>query len=91
VKLEQDDMTRNITLAIDDADLSRARRYAAEHSTTVNALVREYLKSLSPEMTADQQAAVERMRNRSQARTSFMTGPTWTREDLYDRRIKAWR
>jgi len=84
-------MTRNITLAVDDADLDRARKFAAEHSTTVNALVRDYLKSLSPEMTADQQAAVERMRKRSEARTSFMTGRTWTREDLYDRKVMAWR
>lgn len=84
-------MTRNITLAIDDADLDRARRFAAEHSTTVNALVRDYLKRLSPDMTSDQRAAIERMRKRSDARTSFMTGRTSTREDLYDRKIMACR
>lgn len=84
-------MTRNLTLALDDSDLSRARRYAAEHSTTVNALVRDYLKSLAPEMTEEQQAAVARMRARSNARTSFMSGRTWTRDDIYDRKIMAWR
>ena len=84
-------MTRNITLAIDDNDLSRARRYAAENSTTVNALVREYIKSLSPEMTEEQLSAVQRMRARSDARTSFMSGRTWTRADLYDRKVMAWR
>jgi Family of unknown function (DUF6364) len=84
-------VTRNITLAIDDNDLSRARRYAAEHATTVNALVREYLKSLSPELTEEQLAAVERMRARSDARSSFMSGRTGTRADIYDRKIMAWR
>jgi len=84
-------MNRNLTLALDDADLDRARRYAAERSTTVNALVRDFIKSLSPEMTEEQRAAVERMRARSDARTSFMSGRTWTRSDLYDRKIMACR
>ena len=34
---------KNITLAIDEEVLRAARIYAAEHDTTVNALVREYL------------------------------------------------
>lgn len=84
-------MTKNITLAVKDGALNAARRYAAEHSTTVNALVRNYLEHLSDEMTPEQTAAVERMRARSDARTSFMTGRTWTREDLYDRRVIEWR
>ncbi len=84
-------MTKNITLAIKDNALNAARRYAAEHSTTVNALVRTYLEQLSPDITPEQEAAAERMRQRSDARTSFMTGRTRSREDLYDRRVLEWR
>jgi hypothetical protein len=84
-------MTKNITLAIKESALNGAKRYAAEHSTTVNALVRNYLERLSPELTSEQEAAVSRMRARSDARVSFMTGRTWTREDLYDRRVIEWR
>lgn len=84
-------MTKNLTLAIDETVLAQARRVAMERQTTVNALVREFLGSLSSEMTEDQKAAVARMRARSNTRTSFMTGRTWTRDDIYDRRIMAWR
>lgn len=34
---------KNITLAVDEKSLKAARIYAAEHDTTVNALVREFL------------------------------------------------
>ena len=34
---------KNITLAINEEILRAARRYAANHDTTVNALVRDYL------------------------------------------------
>ena len=39
-------LMKNITLAIDEEVLRAARRYAANHDTTVNALVRDYLTSL---------------------------------------------
>lgn len=84
-------MAKNITLAVKDSALTAARRYAAENSTTVNALVRTYLERLSAEITPQQSAAIARMRARSDARTSFMTGRTWHREDLYDRRVIEWR
>ncbi|HEX9753034.1 MAG TPA: DUF6364 family protein, partial [Methyloceanibacter sp.] len=38
---------KNITLAIDEEVLRAARRYAANHDTTVNALVREFLGDLA--------------------------------------------
>jgi plasmid stability protein len=43
---------KNITLAIDDEVLRAARIYAAEHDTTVNALVREFLAQFSREREA---------------------------------------
>ncbi|HEY4114673.1 MAG TPA: hypothetical protein VGM17_11505 [Rhizomicrobium sp.] len=38
---------KNITLAVDEEALRAARIYAAEHDTTVNALVREHLAKLA--------------------------------------------
>ena len=38
---------RNITLSVDDDVLAAVRRYAAEHDSSVNALVREYLTNLA--------------------------------------------
>lgn len=62
-------MTQNITFAIDESDLAAARRYAAERSTTVSALVRTYLKTLN-DADERRRAAVARMRARA-ARTGF--------------------
>ena len=38
---------RNIPLSVDDDVLAAVRRYAAEHDSSVNALVREYLTNLA--------------------------------------------
>ena len=62
-------MTKNITLAVDEAELSGARIYAAKRSTTVNALVRKYIASLNSDEDRRRREAVERMIERSR------TGP----------------
>ncbi len=38
---------KNVTLALDEATLREARRIAAERSTTVNAMVRDFLERLT--------------------------------------------
>jgi hypothetical protein len=49
-------MTKNITLAIPEAALDGARKYAAERSTTVNALVREFIIGLDRQDTRRREA-----------------------------------
>jgi hypothetical protein len=73
--------TQNLTLAIDREILLEARKFALEHGTTVNQLVRDYLSRLK-----DIEAA------RRSAREHWLNGPkvevgpiTWKREDLYGR------
>jgi uncharacterized protein DUF6364 len=73
--------TQNLTLAIEKDVLLEARKYALEHGTSVNKLVREYLAGLS-----DQEE------RRRRAREHWLNGPkteigpiTWKREDLYER------
>lgn len=77
-------MTRNITLAIDDADLDAARRYAAEHSTTVNALVRSYIAGLNG-TERRRQEAVARMIERSKNGPRATYAPPFNRASLWDR------
>lgn len=75
---------KNITLAIDENVLEEVRIYAAKRSTSVNALVRDFLTGL-----AEQENKTERARRRLRElmdRTSLEAGPvTWKRDDLHDR------
>jgi hypothetical protein len=85
---------KNITLAIDEAVLRGVRIYAAEHETTVNALVRDFLTGLAGEKLA----AAELEERRAQARRELVElskrsagrlGPgwKWNREALYEDRL----
>jgi hypothetical protein len=77
-------MTKNITLAIDEAVLEEARVYAAKRNTSVNGLVRDFLEGI-----AKQEDRTERARRRLRelvAQSTLEVGEvTWKRDDLYDR------
>jgi hypothetical protein len=77
---------KNITLAIDEATLRAARKYAAECETTVNALVREYLAQLvaGRDLAATAREELVRMSEESKGRSG--PGWAWNREDLYAER-----
>src|SRR4051812_26137964 len=77
---------KNITLAIDEEVLRGVRRYAAEHDTTVNALVREYLTGLVDFENKALQARKELVEcaKNSEAR---MGSWKWNREELYEDRL----
>jgi hypothetical protein len=77
---------KNITLAIDEEVLRGARRYAAEHDTTVNALVREYLKSLVDfeKRAAEARKRLGKMSEESEARLGSWK---WNREEIYEDRL----
>lgn len=38
---------KNVTLSIDERTLAAARRYASQHDTSLNRLVRDYLEGLA--------------------------------------------
>jgi hypothetical protein len=77
----------NLTLTIDADVLRRARVRAINEGTSVNAVVRGHL-----ERYAGESPAAEALRDfleiadRSDA-GSAGSGRTWTREELYDRRV----
>ncbi len=77
----------NLTVTIEDDVLRRARKRAIDEGTSVNAIVRAQLEAYAG---TDEAAAA--MRDfltwaRSVDAGSGSGGRTWTREDLYDRRV----
>ena len=75
---------KNITLSVDEDVLAAVRRHAAEHNSTVNALVREYLTSLAAYEDRARRAR-QRLRQLSRHSQGRLGKRTWTREDLHDR------
>ena len=74
----------NLTLAIDDEVLRRARIRALEQGTSVNALLREYLDAFSG-VRAERIQAVEAFLRIMRESGARMGEKTWTRDDLHDR------
>lgn len=81
----------NLTLTIEDGVLRRARIRALEHGTSVNAVVREYLESYAT--GSGQQSARTRLlelSDRLEAGSNGV-GRRWTREELYEDRVRSGR
>ena len=75
----------NLTLALDDELLRQARRIAVSRDTTVNALVRDYLKELVERNSYDAEKLVAEL-EALYARTSTLPGKrNWTRDELHER------
>lgn len=78
-------MMANLTITVDDNVLRRARARAAEHGTSVNAILSDYLASFAGV------GGAERARTRfleiaaSVDASSGGGGRTWTRDKLHDR------
>jgi plasmid stability protein len=73
----------NVTLAIDDEVLRRARIRALEQHTSVNAVIRDYLEKFAH---LDSERAITAILETAQ-RSGASSGPegrTWTRDELYD-------
>ena len=81
-------MTRNITLSIDEEVVKAVRIYAAKRDTSINALVREYLKKLASQEEESQEQRREMARKElielSKRSTAEMGSYKWNREELYD-------
>lgn len=75
-------MTKNITLAIDEDLLDKARVLAAMRRTSVNEMVREYLKKLV-EQEAQFDEVTEELLRLSRESTARMGDWRPSREDTY--------
>ena len=74
----------NLTLAVDDQLLRRARLRALEQGTSVNALLREYLESYTGASRARREAVSELLAMSAEAE-SRRGDRRWTRDELHER------
>lgn len=75
----------NLTLTVDEDILRAARIKALELGTSVNALVREYLKQLAGRSTAAEGVAEFFAATKDAGAGSGPEGRSWSRDELYDR------
>jgi len=75
---------KNITLSVDEKTLVATRRYAAERSTSVNALVREFLTEIAYRENRAREARgrIRELSDRSKARIGRKS---WSRDELHAR------
>ena len=77
-------MTKNITLAVDDAVLERVKVVAAERKTSVSGLVRDYLVSVAAAEDRTDRAR-RRLLELAEASSAEVGTIEWKRDELYDR------
>jgi plasmid stability protein len=74
----------NLTITIDDDLLRRARVRAAELGTSVNAVLREYMRVWAG-ADDERAAAVASLLRRSRRSRSTRGARRWTRDELHER------
>ena len=74
----------NLTISIDDDLLRRARVRAAHLGTSVNAVLRSYMRSWAGE-AEERTRAVASLLKRSAGARSGRGGRSWTRDELHER------
>jgi hypothetical protein len=75
---------KNVTLAIDEKLLREARRIAAERSTSLNAMIREFLTQLT-ERESKASSARRRIAELCRDSRAVVGKSTWTRDELHER------
>lgn len=74
----------NLTIAVDQAILRKARIRALEQGTSVNALLREYLEAYAGG-SEKKDAAIRELIGLSKRSRSARGKRTWNRNDLHER------
>lgn len=74
----------NLTITLDPELLRRARIRAAELGTSVNAVLRDFMRSWAGESSAKGDA-VRSLLARSRRARSRRAGRRWTRDELHER------
>ena len=75
----------NLTLSIDSILLKEARKAAIEMDTTVNSLVRSFLKELVDKKNTEKHLFLDEWRRLMNENPVQMKEQTWTREELHER------
>jgi hypothetical protein len=75
---------KNVTLSIDEQVLASVRRYAAEHGTSLNQLIRAYLERTAKRHDRARMAR-ERIRELSEQSEARLGERLPTREEIHER------
>ena len=75
---------KNVTITLDERTLRDARRIAAERSTSLNALIREFLERLA-HRESHARAARGRIAELCRQSTAEVGERRWTRDELHER------
>ncbi|MCF6235848.1 MAG: hypothetical protein L3J70_05665 [Gammaproteobacteria bacterium] len=74
----------NVTISIEEEDLKQARMVALQQGSSLNAAIREFVKSYIGN-TRRYSQVTERILQRAEQSQFSSEGCEWTREDLYER------
>jgi hypothetical protein len=74
----------NVTLSIDEENLKRARIHALEQGTSLNAVIRSFVKEYAAG-SERYQRITESILTRAETLTASSEGHRWHRDDLYER------
>ena len=74
----------NFTITLDEEDLKQARILALQQGTSLNAIIRNFIKELINH-NQRYQHVTERILQKTEISTLNRTGRKWTREELYER------
>ncbi len=75
----------NITLSVDDEVIKKVRKVAIDKNTTLTAMVRDFLTSVSNRDTEEKREAVRKLRRSFSKLSRDMGRRKWTREELHER------
>ena len=74
----------NVTLSVDEEDLKQARVLALEHGTSLNAVIREFIKDYIGR-TKRYRQVTERILRAAEHSHFDSGGRGWTRDELHER------
>ena len=78
-------MKKNITMAIDEHLLKRARKAASAKNKSLNALIRNYLQQLATTEENNKNKAIKELGTLLNSSKAIVGEKTWRRDELYER------
>ena len=82
--MEESTVTKNITMAIEEDLLKKARKIAIDKNTTLNGMIRAYLNNLVEQEEHSKKEIIAELKKLFDKSQAVVGEKTWTRDDLYD-------
>lgn len=81
----------NLTLAVDEKTVARAREVARQQGTSLNSLIREYIESLAGQRSGEEILSEFEAMWAEVDRSSGGSGKAFDRDELYAERLDRYR